>query len=139
MAFATRSFDGQSLVNNVTGLAKSAKIFSIPTILTTIASESFSGPIFPSVQAVFPNLKPIDRTSMNAWEDKRVVAEVKKTGRKKLVIAALWTEVCLATAVLSALDDEYEVGIVTDASGGVSREAARNRHPEDGPGGSPFP
>jgi len=123
MAFATHSIDGQTLVNNVTGLAKSAKVFGVPTILTTVAAESFSGPIFPSVQAVFPKLKPIDRTTMNAWEDKNVVAAVRKTGRKKLVVAALWTEVCLATAVLSALDDDFEVHIVTDASGGVTSEA----------------
>lgn len=123
MAFATHSIDGQTLVNNVTGLAKSAKVFGVPTILTTVAAKSFSGPIFPSVQAVFPALKPIDRTTMNAWEDKNVVAAVRKTGRKKIVVAALWTEVCLATAALSALDDDFEVYIVTDASGGVSLEA----------------
>lgn len=123
MAFATRSIDGQTLVSNVTGLAKSAKLFSVPTILTTVAAESFSGPIFPPVQAVFPHLRPIDRTSMNAWEDRNFVAAVRKTGRKKLIMAALWTEVCLATAVLSALDDGFEVYIVTDASGGVTVEA----------------
>jgi nicotinamidase-related amidase len=122
MVFATRSIEGQTLVNNVTGLAKSAKLFAVPTILTTVASESFSGPIFPSVQAVFPNLKPIDRTTMNAWEDRRVVDAVRKTGRMKLLMGALWTEVCLATAALSALDDGFEVHIVTDASGGVSVE-----------------
>jgi len=123
MAFATHSIDGQTLVNNVTGLAESAKVFGVPTILTTVAAESFSGPIFPSVQAVFPNQKPIDRTTMNAWEDRYFVAAVRKTGRKKLVMAALWTEVCLATAALSALDDGFEVHIVTDASGGVTLEA----------------
>lgn len=123
MAFATHSIDGQTLVSNVTGLAKSAKVFGVPTILTTVAAESFSGPIFPQVQAVFPNLKPIDRTTMNSWEDTRIVNAVRKTGRKKLVLAALWTEVCLATAALSALDDDFEVHIVTDASGGVTLEA----------------
>ena len=123
MAFATHSIDGQTLVNNVTGLAKSAKIFGVPTILTTVAAASFSGPIFSSVQAVFPRFKPIDRTTMNAWEDAKVVDAVRKTGRKKLVIAALWTEVCLATAAISALDDGLEVYIVTDASGGVTVEA----------------
>ncbi len=123
MAFATHSIDGQTLVNNVTGLAKSAKVFDVPTILSTVAAQSFSGPIFPPVQAVFPNIKPIDRTTMNAWEDKNVVAAVRKTGRRKLVMAALWTEVCLATAALSAMDDDFEVYIVTDASGGVTVEA----------------
>lgn len=123
MAFATHSIDAQSLINNVTGLAKSASIFGVPTILTTVAAKSFSGPIFPTIQAVFPNVRPIDRTTMNSWEDKNVVDAVKRTGRTKLVIAALWTEVCLATAVLSALDDGYEVYAVTDASGGVTMEA----------------
>jgi nicotinamidase-related amidase len=123
MAFATHSIDGQTLVNNVTGLAKSARVFGVPTILTTVAAESFSGPIFPPVQAVFPDFKPIDRTTMNSWEDRNVVEAVARTGRRKLVMAALWTEVCLATAALSAIDDGFEVYIVTDASGGVTLEA----------------
>ncbi len=123
MAFATHSIEGQTLINNVTGLAKSATVFGVPTVLTTVAAESFSGPIFPQVQAVFPNLRPIDRTTMNAWEDRHVIDAVKKIGRRKLVMAALWTEVCLATAALSAFDEGYEVYIVTDASGGVSLEA----------------
>lgn len=123
MAFATHSIDGQTLVNNVTGLAKAARVFGVPTILTTVAAASFSGPIFSPVQAVFPEVVPIDRTTMNAWEDRNVVHAVKKAGRGKLVMAALWTEVCLLTAALSALDDGYEVYIVTDASGGVTSEA----------------
>jgi nicotinamidase-related amidase len=123
MAFATRSIDGQTLVNNVAGLAKAARLFDVPTILTSVAAESFSGPLFPQVQAVFPDQKPIDRTTMNSWEDERVRVAVEKAGRKKLVIAALWTEVCLVDAALSAIDDGYEVYIVTDASGGVSPEA----------------
>jgi nicotinamidase-related amidase len=123
MAFATHSIDTLSLVNNVTGLAKAAKIFNVPTVLTTVASKTFSGPIFPAVQAVFPDQKPIDRTTMNSWEDKNFLDAVKKAGRKKLVIAALWTEVCLMGPTLGAIDDGYEVYIVTDASGGVSPEA----------------
>ncbi|MDH4154581.1 MAG: hydrolase [Nitrospira sp.] len=123
MAFATHSIDTLSLINNVTGLAKAAKIFKVPTILTTVASKTFSGPLFPAVQAVFPDQKPIDRTTMNSWEDKNFLDAVKKTGRKKLVIAALWTEVCLMGPTLGAIDDGYEVYIVTDASGGVSTEA----------------
>lgn len=123
MSFAVSSIDRQSLVNNTVGLAKAAKAFKVPTILTTVAEKSFSGPIFPEVQAVFPDQKPVDRTSMNAWEDKAFYDAVKKTNRKKLVIAALWTEVCLVMPVLSALDEGYEVYIVTDASGGTSKEA----------------
>jgi nicotinamidase-related amidase len=123
MAFATRSIDIAELRNNVTGLAKAAAVFKVPTILTTVAATTFSGPIFPELQAVMPDQKPIDRTTMNTWEDQRVVDEVKKTGRKKVVMAALWTEVCLVEPVLSAIDQGYDVYIVTDASGGVSKEA----------------
>ncbi len=123
MAFATNSIDIVDLRNNITGLAKSAKAFKVPTILTTVAEKSFSGPIFPELQAVFPKQKPIDRTTMNTWEDDRVVNKIKKYGNKKLVFAALWTEVCGVGPVLSALDDGYEVYFVTDASGGVTKEA----------------
>ncbi|WP_114968302.1 hydrolase [Rhodoferax ferrireducens] len=123
MAFATRSIDIAELRNNVTGLAKAANVFKVPTILTTVAAKSFSGPIFPELQAVLPDQKPIDRTTMNTWEDQRVVDQVKKFGRKKVVMAALWTEVCLVEPVLSAIDDGYDAYIVTDASGGVSKEA----------------
>ena len=123
MAFATRSIDIAELRNNTTGLAKAANVFKVPTILTTVAAKSFSGPIFPEVQAVFPDQVPIDRTTMNTWEDQRVVDQVKKFGRKKVVMAALWTEVCLVEPVLSAIDEGYDVYIVTDASGGVSKEA----------------
>lgn len=123
MAFASHSIDVQLLVNNVTGLAKSAKIFNVPTVLTTVAAKSFSGPIFSNVQEVFPDYNPIDRTTMNSWEDPKVVEAVRQTDRRKLVMAALWTEVCLATASLSALEDGFEVYIVTDASAGVTIEA----------------
>ena len=123
MAFATRSIDIAELRNNVTGLAKAASVFKVPTILTTVAAKSFSGPVFPELQAVFPDQKPIDRSTMNTWEDQRVVDQVKKYGNKKLVMAALWTEVCLLEPALSAIDQGYDVYIVTDASGGVSKEA----------------
>ena len=123
MAFATRSIDIAELRNNVTGLAKAANTFKVPTILTTVAAKSFSGPLFPELQAVFPDQKPIDRTTMNTWEDQRVVDAVKKTGKKKIVMAALWTEVCLIEPALSAIDQGYDVYIVTDASGGVTKEA----------------
>lgn len=123
MAFATRSIDIAELRNNVTGLAKAASAFKVPTILTTVAAKSFSGPLFPELQAALPDQKAIDRSTMNAWEDQRVVDQVKKFGRKKVVMAALWTEVCLLEPVLSAIDEGYDVYIVTDASGGVSKEA----------------
>ncbi|UJW85049.1 hydrolase [Devosia sp. SL43] len=123
MAFATRSIDIAELRNNVTGLAKSAQVFDVPTILTTVAADSFSGKIFPEIQAVFPDQVPIDRSTMNTWEDQRVSDAVAETGRKKIVVSALWTEVCGVMPVLSALEQGYEVYFVTDASGGISDEA----------------
>ena len=117
-----RNIDGTLLINNIIGLAKTAKVFGVPTILTTILEER-GGYLLKEIQDVFPDQKPINRTNLNTWEDQRVVNAVKKIGRKKLVIAALWTEICLVYPVLSALGDGYEVFIVTDASGGVSMEA----------------
>ena len=116
------SHDPTMVINNVTALAKVAKAFDVPTILTTIAAAR-GGEIFKQVQAVFPDQKPIDRSSINSWEDHRVVEAVKKTGRKRLVIAALWSEMCLAQPAIHAMGEGYEVYAVTDASGGVSSEA----------------
>ena len=116
------SHEPTMVINNVTGLAKTAKAYGIPTILTTVTEER-GGVIFKQVQAVFPDQKPINRTFINAWEDRRVVEAVKRTGRKKLVIAALWTEMCLAMPAIHAMGDGYDVYVVTDASGGVTSEA----------------
>ncbi|WP_437728539.1 hydrolase [Sorangium sp. So ce861] len=110
------------IVNNVVGLAKAAKAFQVPTILTTVL-EQRGGRLIKSLQDVFPEQKPIDRTFINTWEDRRVVEAVEKTGRKQLVLAALWTEICLAMPAIHALGDGYDVFVVTDASGGVSAEA----------------
>jgi len=110
------------IVNNVVGLAKAAKVFNVPTILTTVIEER-GGYIIKQLQDVFPEQKPIDRTFINTWEDKAVVDIVKKSGRKKLILAALWTEVCLAMPAIQAAGEGWEVYAVTDASGGVSLEA----------------
>ncbi|AYF90627.1 MULTISPECIES: hydrolase [unclassified Pseudomonas] len=123
MAFGVQSIDRQQLKNNTVALAKSAKIFNVPTILTSVETESFSGYIWPELLGVFPGQQPIERTSMNSWEDEKFVAAVKATGRKKLIMAALWTEVCLTFPALEAIEAGYEVYIVTDASGGTSKEA----------------
>ncbi len=123
MFFGVQSTDRQTILNNVVGLAKAAKIFKVPTVLTTVAAKSFSGPLMSQIQAIFPDQKPIDRTTMNSWEDKNFVAAIKKTKRKKIVMAALWTEVCLAFPALSAMRDGYEVYAVIDASGASSLEA----------------
>ena len=116
------SHEPTMVINNVTGLAKTAKAFGVPTILTTIGAQR-GGEIFKQIQAVFPDQRPIDRTFINAWEDRRVVEAVERTGRKKLVIAALWSEMCLAMPAIHAMGDGYDVYAVTDASGGVTPEA----------------
>lgn len=110
------------IVNNVVGLAKTAKAFNVPTILTTVIEER-GGHLIKGLQDVFPDQKPIDRTFINTWQDPNVTDIVKKSGRKQLVLAALWTEICLAMPAIQALGEGYEVFIVTDASGGVSLEA----------------
>ncbi len=117
-----RSHDTQTMINNVVGLAKTAKIFGVPTLLTTVLEER-GGYIIKQLQDVFPEQKPINRTFINTWQDERVVDWVKKTGKKKIIMAALWTEICLAMPAIQALGEGYEVYIVTDASGGVSVEA----------------
>lgn len=124
MAFAVSSQPIESLRNNTVGLAKAAQLFKVDTIVTTVAEKSFSGPIFPELRKVFPDESSyIDRTTMNTWEDKRVVKRVEQFGNKKLVIAGLWTEVCVVLPTLSAIEDGYKVYVITDASGGVSPEA----------------
>jgi nicotinamidase-related amidase len=122
MAFGVTSMNRQLLKNNVVAVAKTAKLFKIPTILTAVETESFSGYIWPELMDVLQQ-DPIERSSMNSWEDKGFVDAVKKTGRKKLVIAALWTEACLIFPTICALDEGYEVIMNVDASGGTSLDA----------------
>jgi nicotinamidase-related amidase len=116
------SHDPQTVINNVVGLAKAAKVFNVPTILTTVIEER-GGYLIKALQDVFPEQRPIDRTFINTWEDPNGTSIVKKSGRKQLILAALWTEICLAMPAIQALGEGYEVFIVTDASGGVSAES----------------
>src|SRR5712672_4195309 len=116
------SHEPTMVINNAIGLAMTAKAYGIPTILTTVNEDS-GGRIFKGVQDIFPDHKTINRTYINAWEDQRVVEAVKKTGRRKIVFAALWTEMCLAMPAIHAMGEGYDVYVVTDASGGVSVEA----------------
>src|SRR5471030_2219511 len=116
------SHEPQLVVGNTVALAKTAKVFGVPTVLTTVNEES-GGYILKGIQDVFPNQKPINRSFINAWQDTKVVDAVKKTGRRKLVMAGLWTEVCVAMPALQAQGEGYDVYVVTDASGGVSVEA----------------
>jgi nicotinamidase-related amidase len=110
------------IINNVVALAKTAKVFDVPTVLTTVV-EDRGGHIIKGLQDVFPEQKPIDRTFINTWEDPRVTDIVKQSGRKQLVMAGLYTEICLAMPAIQALEEGYDVFVVTDASGGVSAEA----------------
>jgi nicotinamidase-related amidase len=123
MVFGVTNIDRQMLFNNVMLLAKAAKVFRVPTILTTVETKSFSGNMWPQLLDLFPAQEPVERSSMNSWEDKKFVAAVKATKRKKLIIAALWTEVCLAFPALEAMGAGYEVYAVEDASGGTSATA----------------
>ena len=116
------SHDPQMVVNNVTGLAKAAKVFGVPTILTSVLAAR-GGNIFPHVTDVFPGQEVIDRTLINTWEDPAVVDVVKATGRKQLIIAGLWTEVCVAMPAIQAAGEGWDVTAITDASGGTSLEA----------------
>ena len=127
MAFGVQSMDRQALKNNVVALAKSAKAFNIPTTITTVETAGFSGHTYPELLAVFPEAPLLERTSMNSWDDQKVrdaLAAGAAEGRKKIVVAGLWTEVCNLTFALSALHDtDYEIYMVADASGGTSKEA----------------
>ncbi|KVV57112.1 hydrolase [Burkholderia territorii] len=124
MAFGVQSIDRQTLKNNVVGLAKAAKAFNIPTTITTVESESFSGFTYPELLDVFPNQKTLERTSMNSWDDQKVRDALAANGRKKVVVSGLWTEVCNTTFALSAmLEGDYEIYMVADASGGTSKDA----------------
>jgi nicotinamidase-related amidase len=123
MSFATHSIDAIMLRNNAGLLARAAASFKVPTILTTVAEKSFSGPMFAEVTDPFPGLELLDRTSMNTWEDAGVIKQVNVIGKSRLVLAGLWTSVCIVGPALSALDQGFEVYVVADACGDVSTEA----------------
>ncbi|SHM85351.1 hydrolase [Chitinophaga sp. CF418] len=124
MSFATKSIDMSNLRDNVALIAGGSKIFNVPTVVTTVAEKSFSGPVFPEITEFYPNTDSyIDRTSMNTWEDEKAHAAIVAKGKKKIVLGGLWTEVCIVGPALSAIAEGYEVYVITDASGGVSNEA----------------
>lgn len=123
MAFATRSIDVAELRNNCALISRAARAFEVPVILTTVAEKSFSGPVFPEIRESLSEKKSIDRTTMNCWEDKNFIAEVNKIGKNRLVFAGLWTSICVADPVLSALEQGYEAYVITDACGDITKEA----------------
>jgi nicotinamidase-related amidase len=121
---SVKNVDPALMINNAVALAKSARAFEVPTLLTSVLAER-GGAIFRQLTDVFPDQTPIDRTFINTWEDQQCVEWVKRTGRKKIVIAALWTEICLAFPVIQALGEGYDVFFVTDASGGTAPRRTR--------------
>src|SRR6266699_1573435 len=123
MAFATKSIDPVMLRNNAALVANAARIFNVSVIPTTVAEKTFSGPVFDEIRAAFPKTKFLDRTSMNTWEDKAVIEEVNRIGKGRIVLAGLWTSVCIVGPALSALDQGFEVYVIADACGDVSDEA----------------
>lgn len=126
MLFGVSSLDRQSIINNNLVLSKAAKVFDVPVVLSTVESAAFSGHFWPQLLAVFPGLAPVERTSMNSWDDRNFVAAVEKTGRKKIVLAGLWTETCVALPTIQAIHDGYEVYVVEDCCGDVSQLAHDN-------------
>jgi nicotinamidase-related amidase len=124
MAFGVQSIDRQTLKNNVVALAKAAKVFKVPTTITTVETESFSGHTYPELLAVFPQHKILERTSMNSWDERNVRDALAAIGRKKIVVSGLWTEVCNLMFALDAMrEGQYEIYMVADASGGTSVDA----------------
>jgi nicotinamidase-related amidase len=117
MLFGVTSIDRQTLINNVLGFSKAAKVLDVPVILSTVETKAFSGNLWPQLKAQFPERTPIERSSMNAWDDTNFVAAVKASGRKKIVLAGLWTQACVAYPTIQAIADGYEVYVLEDLCG----------------------
>ena len=126
MLFGVSSHDRQTIINHNVALSKAARVFDVPVVLTTVETQSFSGRMWPQIEAVFPGQKPIERSSMNSWDDANFVAAIEKTGRKKIVLAGLWTETCVALPTIQALHDGYEIYVLEDCCGDVSALAHDN-------------
>jgi nicotinamidase-related amidase len=126
MLFGVSNFDRQTIINNTVALAKAARVFDVPVVLTTVETKSFSGNLWPQIRAVFPKQEPIERSSMNSWDDKNFVAAIERTGRKKIVLCGLWTETCVALPTVQAIHDGYEVFVVEDCCGDVNQVSHDN-------------
>jgi len=121
MLFGVSNFDRQSIINNNVILAKAAKVFDVPLILSSVETKAFSGNIWPQILAVYPGQELIERSSMNSWDDEKFVAAIQKTGRKKIVVSGLWTETCVALPTIQAIHDNYEIYVVEDCCGDLSQ------------------
>jgi nicotinamidase-related amidase len=123
MAFATKSISPELLRNNAALISRAAKSFNVSTILTTVAKNSFSGPMFDEIAEAFEGQEMLDRTSMNTWEDQAVVNEINRIGKERIVLAGLWTSVCIVGPAASAIDQGFDVYFISDACGDISVEA----------------
>jgi nicotinamidase-related amidase len=126
MLFGVSNFDRPSIINNNVALAKAAQVFGVPVVLSTVETQGFSGNMWPQILAVFPKQTPIERTTMNSWDDENFVAALRKTGRKKIVLAGLWTETCVALPTVQAIHDGYEDYVVEDCCGDFNQFAHDN-------------
>jgi nicotinamidase-related amidase len=126
MLFGVANFDRQTIINNNVALLKAAKVFDLPVVLSTVETKSFSGNMWPQIQAIYPDQMPIERSSMNSWDDKNFVAAIEKSGKKKIVLSGLWTETCVALPTIQAIQDGYEIYVVEDCCGDVSQLAHDN-------------
>jgi nicotinamidase-related amidase len=126
MLFGVANFDRLLVINNNLILAKAARVFNVPVVLSTVETKGFSGYMWPQVQAVFPDRTPIERSTMNAWDDDNFVAAVKKTKRRKIVLAGLWTETCVALPTIQMIHDNLDVHVVEDCCGDVSQLSHEN-------------
>lgn len=126
MLFGVANFDRQTVINNNLILTKAARVFDVPVVLSTVETKGFSGYMWPQIQAVFPGQAPIERSSMNSWDDRNFVAAIEKSGRKKIVLSGLWTETCVTLPTIQAIHDGYEVYVVEDCCGDVSQLSHQN-------------
>jgi nicotinamidase-related amidase len=126
MLFGVANFDRQTVINNNLVLTKAARVFDVPVVLSTVETKAFSGNMWPQIQAVFPGQEPIERSTMNSWDDENFVAAIERSGRRKIVLAGLWTETCVALPTVQAIHDGYEVYVVEDCCGDVSELSHRN-------------
>ena len=126
MLFGVANFDRQTIINNNLALTKAARVFDVPVVLSTVETKAFSGNMWPQIQAVFPRQEPIERSSMNSWDDANFVNAIERSGRKKIVLAGLWTETCIALPTVQAIHDGYEVYVVEDCCGDVTQLAHDN-------------
>lgn len=126
MVFGVGNIDRQLLLNNILMLAKGAKLFDIPTVLTTVESKSFSGDMWSELLKIFPDKTPIERSGMNSWDFQEFRDAIAAAGKKNIIVSGLWTEVCVCWPTLAMLDKGYNIFVVADACGGVSEIVHHN-------------